>query len=59
MAPGGVLLDGVLNEQFERSDLPVERLEDAVDAGFKSLRHDAAAIFLGGTQRCKLAAAHD
>jgi hypothetical protein len=59
VAPGGVLLDRVLDEELERGDVPVERFDDAVDAGLKSLGHHAATILLDGAQRSELSAAHD
>ena len=59
VAPRGVLLDGVLNELFERFDLPIEGLDHAIDAGLKALGHDRPTIFLHGSQGRELTAAHD
>ena len=47
MAPRGVLLDGIVDEAFERFDLAIEGVDDAIDAGFEGLGHHAAAILLG------------
>src|SRR5688500_713721 len=54
-----MLGDGVIDQQLESFELPIEGLDDSVDAALELLRHDLPTVFLHGAQRRELAAAHD
>ena len=54
-----MLLDGVLDELLESFQLPIERLDDPIDAGFELLRHDLPTVLLHGAQRDELPATND
>jgi hypothetical protein len=58
VSPRGVLLEGVLDELFERFDLAIEGLDHAIDAGLQLLGHDLSAVFHHGAKRGELPTAH-
>src|SRR5256885_16875304 len=54
-----MLIDGVIDELLESFELPIEGLDNPIDAGLEVLRHDLSTVFLHGAQRSELTAAND
>jgi hypothetical protein len=49
----------VIDEPLESFELPIEGLDDPINAGLELLGHDLPTVLLHGTQRNELPTAHD